>query len=169
MTTQEFTAVLDRPVVTEADHDRLFESGLDDSSPEGRLLHVHRESHGLAESILSVVEDAQQAGFTVVGLLNTDLVTLDQIAVRTGRTYESVRKLRGGERGPGGFPPPQSVGTYTLYSWTQVASWFRTALEVELPHADADDQILAAADHLLRARTLVDPVTWNTLAPLTAA
>jgi hypothetical protein len=168
MTTQEFTAVLDRPVATDEDHDRLFEAGLDDTSPEGSLLHVHRRSESVAEAILSVVIDANKAGFTVVGLLNQDLVTLEQIATRTGRTYESVRKLRSGQRGPGGFPQPQSVGSFTLYSWSQVADWFRARLRVDLSANDAADQVLAAADHLLRARMLVDPDTLAQLTPLTA-
>lgn len=111
MKTQEFTAVLDRPVESDADHDRI----------------------------------------------------------RVGRSYESVRKLRGGERGPGGFPQPQSVGAYTVYSWSQVATWFRTRLQVELAAADTTDQVLAAADHLLRAPTLIDAATLARLAPLTAA
>lgn len=169
MTTQEFTAVLDRPVETDADHDNLFAAGLDDTSPEGLLLHVHRRSESLAEAILSVVVDASKAGFTVVGLLNEDLVTLEQIATRVGRSYESIRKLRSGQRGPGGFPQPQSVGAYTLYSWSQVAMWLRTRLQLDLPAADATDQVLAAADHLLRARMLIDSATLAQLTPLTAA
>lgn len=169
MKTYEFTAVLDRPVVTDDEHDRLFEAGLDDSSPEGRLLHVHRRSPSLAEAVLAVVVDAHAAGFTVVGLVNEDLVTLEQIANRTGRSYESIRKLRGGERGPGGFPQPQSVGAFTLYSWTEVVGWLRTHRIADPAEVDAVDQVLAAANHLLRARMLIDPATLAQLAPLTAA
>lgn len=167
MKTFEFTAILDRPVVTDADHDRVFEAGLDDATPEGIRLHVAREADNLPDAILTIVADARQAGYVVVGLENEDLVTLEQIAERTSRSYESVRLLRTGSRGPGGFPAAESVGNYALYSWAQVADWFRDNLQIELP--PTDDQVLSAANHILRARQSTDPETWRTLAPLAAA
>ncbi|WP_152364976.1 hypothetical protein [Microlunatus speluncae] len=166
-TTYEFTAVLDRPVVTDADHDRLFEAGLDDTTPEGARLHVHREAERLLDAIQSVIGDSRRAGFEVVGLDVEDLVTIETIAERIGRTYESVRLWKTGRRGPGGFPEPVNTGGFGLYRWSEVRAWLTAhGHGAELPDL-ADEQLLAAADHLLRARALAGD-GWPALAHLAA-
>jgi len=56
------------------------------------------------------------------------------------------------------MPPMQTEG-WSLYSWAQVGPWFAR----HYPGADADqellnteqDRIIAAADHLVRARALL--------------
>jgi hypothetical protein len=166
MTTYEFTVRLDRPVGDDADHDHIFEAGLDDTTPEGNRLHAHRDAPDLITAIVSVARDAHRAGWHVTGIEHEDQVTLETIAERAGRTYESVRLLRSGQRGPGEFPEPTRVGSYSLYSWAEVAEWFRTRLGITLPQ-DLDEQLLAAADHLLRARSLAGQ-RWNRLAQLAA-
>jgi len=97
----------------------------------------------------------------VGSVLSEDLVTLKEIAARTRRPYESVRLLAAGKRGPGGFPGPMSSHGWALYSWTQVSEWLtrhypstvqdRELLTLSLEH----DCIIAAADHLVRARALM--------------
>jgi hypothetical protein len=166
--TYEFTAVLDRPVETEVDHDRLFEAGLDDTTPEGRRLHVHREADRLLDAIQTVLSDCRRAGFEVVGLDYEDLVTIETIAERLGRSYESVRLWKTGQRGPGRFPESVNSGGFSLYRWGEVRSWLTEhGLGAGLPDAD-DENLLAAADHLLRARSLAGD-GWAALANLTAA
>ncbi|GAB3749043.1 hypothetical protein [Microlunatus parietis] len=168
MTTYEFTAVLDRPVETDADHDRLFEAGLDDTTPEGRQLRVHREADRLLDAIRTVIIDSRRAGFEVVGLDYEDLVTIETIAGRLGRTYESVRLWKAGKRGPGGFPEPVNSGGFNLYSWTAVRIWLAEhEFEVDGLPAAEDELLLAAADHLLRARSLAGDA-WAALAKLAA-
>lgn len=162
----EFTAILDRPVLDEKEHDRLFEAGLDDTTPEGARLHVHRDAPDIVTAILTVVQNARRAGWEVIALEHHDQATLETIAERAGRTYESVRLLRTGQRGPGGFPQAARVGAYSLYSWTEVATWFRDYLHTDLP-SSPDDQLLAAADHLLRARSLAG-TGWHKLTQLAA-
>lgn len=161
MTLQEFTIYLDRQPTGE-ELDALYEAGFDDSAPETGnghgLIHVSREADTLTAAILSAVEDAQRAGFTVVGIEDEDLITLKTIAERTGRTYESIRLLSTGKRGPGGFPPPLSGDGWALYSWTAVAVWLREHLGEDAT-SDEHARIIAAADHLLRARALVDDLT----------
>ncbi|MFT4298345.1 MAG: hypothetical protein QM597_01715 [Aeromicrobium sp.] len=83
-----------------------------------------------------------------------DLLPLKAIAERVGRTYESVRLLSLGKRGPGGFPAPMSGEGWSLYSWTVVADWFTKHFGDDLATGE-HARIAAAADHLLRARALM--------------
>jgi len=159
MKTFEFIAVLDRVPVDE-DFDRLFEAGLDDAIPETRagrgMLSVEREAETLPAAVLSVAADAERAGFEVVAIEEEDLVSLKTIASRLGRTYESVRMLSTGKRGPGGFPAPLSGDGWALYSWSAVAEWARTALGADLPDtAGSEGRLAAALSFYLRARVLI--------------
>lgn len=158
MSTHEFTLVLDR-TPTEEELDVLYEAGLDDSSLEygahhPALVHVARDAADLADAIFSAMNDVERAAFSVVAVRGEDLVTLKTIAVRTGRTYESVRRLANGSRGPGGFPVPESSDGWALYSWAQVSQWF--AEHYGRPDdVSAYDRQIAAADHLVRARAIL--------------
>jgi hypothetical protein len=158
MSRNEFTLLIDRTPV-EAEFDALYEAGLDDSTPEFGpraipMIHVHRDAGSLATAIISAVAQVEQAGFAVVGVRTEDLVTLKTIAARVGRTYEGIRRLATGDRGPGGFPAPLSGDGYALYSWTEVARWF--AEHYGMPDSTTEyDRLIAAADHLVRARRLL--------------
>ncbi|MCL2467106.1 MAG: hypothetical protein FWF02_03355 [Micrococcales bacterium] len=156
MELHEFTIYLDRPPVDE-EYDALYEAGFDDSTPGthgGRgVIHVHRRCESLAEAIISAWLDAARAGFRVVALEDEDLVSLKTVAQRVGRTYESVRLLANGKRGPGGFPPVQSGDGWTLVSWAATADWFATHYGADVT-SDEHARTIAAADHLLRARAL---------------
>ncbi|MFD3506770.1 hypothetical protein [Nocardia sp. NPDC058666] len=158
MSDHEFTLVLDR-TPTDDELDSLHDAGLDDSTPEFGprtvpVLHIHRSDDSLASAIVSTISQAEAAGFTVVGVRTENLVALKTIAGRTARTYEGVRRLAQGERGPGGFPAPMSGDGYSLYSWTEVARWF--AEHYGIPDTTTyHDRIVAAADHMVRARHLL--------------
>ena len=157
MTQFEFTVVLDR-VPNDDEYDLFFEAGLDDTTPETRdgrcVLNVNRKAKSLNAAIESVVKDVKKAGFTAVGIEEEDLVSLRTIAQRMGRSYESVRLLASGKRGPGGFPAPLSGDGWALYSWVKVSEWFHAHYGVE-PNLSDDERVLAATDYLLRARELV--------------
>ncbi len=155
----EFTAILDR-IPTTDEFDKLFEAGLDDTSPEvgrGRcVLDVARESSSLIDAIVSVADDARKAGFRVVGIEEEDLVSLKTIATRLNRTYESMRLIARGKRGPSGFPVSLSGHNWSLYSWTEVSQWM--ADKYRAPLADNEDaRIIAVANHLLHAYELLGP------------
>jgi hypothetical protein len=160
MRTYEFTVYLDR-VPTDEDYDRIFEAGLDDTTPEvsdGRgVLRVARRAESAADALTSVIRNVGEAGFRAVGIEDEDLVPLSTIAQRTGRTRESVRLLASGKRGPGGFPPPVAGGGWALYSWAAVSAWFAKNYGKETS-VDADAEVLAAADLLLRARALTPDI-----------
>lgn len=161
MSTYEFTLVVDHRL-SEDEVDGLFD-GADDVTPEreqGRtLLGFDREATSLAEALVSALRDVEAAGLTVGSVRSEDLVTLKEIAARTGRSYEGVRLLAAGKRGPGGFPGPMSSEGWTLYSWAQVRPWFvhhapGSPLDQELLTVE-HDRLIAAADHLVRARALM--------------
>jgi hypothetical protein len=95
-------------------------------------------------------------GIEGVAIDEEDLVSLGTIASRLGRTYESVRMLSTGKRGPGGSLAPLSGDGWALYSWSTVAERARTALGADPPDTAASEGRLAAAlSFYLRARVLI--------------
>jgi hypothetical protein len=157
MTTHEFDLLIDRSP-TDEELDALFETDQGSSTPEyggpePPLVHVHRDAEALSVAIASAVRDVESTGLAVVGVASQDPVTLREIAVRTGRTHESVRLLAAGKRGPGRFPVPESSGTWSLYSWVLVSEWFADHYGGEA--VGRFDREIAAADHLMRARHML--------------
>ncbi|MCU1478971.1 MAG: hypothetical protein JWQ64_3664 [Subtercola sp.] len=123
----EFTVLLDRSL-DDDDYKRLYEAGLDDTTPgvengQGFLM-VSRQAESLPRAVVSIADDAQRAGFAIVGVRDEDLLSLRTIAARVGRSYESLRLLAAGKRGPGGFPASPSTDGWAVYSWVAVARWF---------------------------------------------
>lgn len=113
----------------------LYEAGCSDAlirSCDGiDYLDFDREAESLEEAVLSAVTDIESVdGLKVVRLADAGLVSMADIAERTGRTRESVRLLVAGERGPGGFPPPVTDprARYRLWRATEVEHWMRTIL-----------------------------------------
>lgn len=161
MNAHEFTFVVDHRL-SDDEIDVLFDR-LDDVTPEREqvrtLLGFDRADESLAAALVSALHDVEAAGLVVGSVLSEDLVTLKEIAVRTRRTYESVRLLAAGKRGPGGFPGPMSSHGWTLYSWTQVSEWltrhYPSTVQDREPLTLEHDRIIAAADHLVRARALM--------------
>jgi len=155
MPTFEFTVALDRAPADD-DFDRLFDAGLDDTTPETRdgrgVLNVDRDAASMSAAIVSVVRDVARAGFRVVGIEDDDLVSLKTVAQRTGRSYESVRLLASGKRGPGEFPEPLSGDGWALYSWAHVSEWYAKNYGADaVPPVSPDQRVLAAAALMLRA------------------
>jgi hypothetical protein len=154
----EFILVIDR-ALGDDEQNALFEAGFDDSTPEVEadrtLLHVVREASTLTAALASAVLGLERAGVAASGVGSNDLVDLPEIAGRVGRSRESIRLLAAGKRGPGGFPAARDG----FYSWVAVREWFaRYAPETvgsPGPGELAYDRIIAAADHLVQARTLL--------------
>lgn len=168
MPTYEFTVALDR-APSDDDFDRLFDAGLDDTTPETRdgrgVLNVARDAATISAAIVSVVRDIERAGFRAVAIEEDDLVSLKTIAQRTGRSYESLRLLASGKRGPGGFPEPLSGDGWALYSWAQVADWYSSNYGAdELPAVTDDQRVVAAASLMLRAVETAGPAVPDLLA-----
>ena len=104
--------------------------------------------------MLSAVAELESIGdITVARLADAGLVSMADIAARTGRTRESVRLLITGKRGPGGFPPPVTDprSRYRLWRSDEVKTRLREHLAATLDDS-ADDHIRAAINAGLELR-----------------
>jgi hypothetical protein len=153
----EFTLVLNRePSDTELE--AMAAAGLDPIGAEGprpALAHLSIEAAGLPAAIITAVRAIERLDIAVTGVQSSDLVSLKDIAARTARSYESVRKLALGQRGPGGFPAPLSTGQWALYSWAEVSAWLARHYPATAAAVTGYDREIAAADHLIRARHIL--------------
>ena len=66
--------------------------------------------------------------------MGCELVTQAEIARKTQRSRQLVHQWISGERGPGGFPPPECFITesHPLWSWCDVAGWLHQNSIVKL-------------------------------------
>ena len=166
MTTYQFTLIVEGPDL-QAGHlvDALYEAGCDDAlvgSADGvQYLDFDREASSMEEAILSAVADVERLdGVQVARIADAGLMSMADIAARTGRTRESVRLLIAGERGPGGFPSPVTDprSRYRLWRWSEVERWFMSYVGDQPVHAD--DHVVAAINagfELRRHGRYIDP------------
>ena len=166
MTTYQFTLIVEGPDL-QADRliDGLYEAGCDDAlvgSADGiQYLDFDREASNLGGAILSAVADVERMdGVQVVRLADAGLVSMADIATRTGRTRESVRLLVAGERGPGGFPAPVTDprSRYRLWRWPEVERWLMSYVGGQPTYPD--DHVAAAINaglELRRHGRYIDP------------
>ena len=132
--THTFTLVLQGvDKITTAFEDAVFEAGCDDAmlySKNGTIfLEFDRVDKTLKSAIVSAILDIETiSGIEVAVVEPADYITVAEIARRSCRTREYIRKLINGERGPGHFPKPLAgISTKTLiYSWVDVSTWLTT-------------------------------------------
>ncbi len=154
MTLYHFTLVVEgADLQSEANLDALFEAGCDDATfgVAAGVQHAafDRDADSYAEAIVSAIHQIEQAvpNARVVRLETDELVTIADIAKRTGRSHESIRLLASGERGPGNFPPPTArlQERNQLWWWPDVVEWFTRELGEEIPAPVREQAELAAA------------------------
>ena len=111
----------------------LLEAGCDDAlvgrTDGTQYLDFDREAPNWETAILSAIADAERlSGVAVIRLGGGGLVSMADIAKRTGRSREGIRLLIMHERGPGGFPAPVTDPRtrYRLWRWSEVRRWFET-------------------------------------------
>jgi predicted DNA-binding transcriptional regulator AlpA len=113
----------------EADH--LFEA-LDgevsvEEGPRGNFVGFEREAPSFLDAVLYAIEEVIALGFEPLAV-EDELVSMADIAERTGRSRQSVSMLVGGQRGPGGFPRPVAGNVRSpLWHWADIASWFQNS------------------------------------------
>ena len=160
MATHRFTLIVEGPDL-QADPliDQLYEAGCDDAlagrSHGVQCLDFDREAASIEEAVCSAIADvASLDGVEVVRIAGAGLVSMADIAARTGRTGESVRLLAEGRRGPGAFPPPVTDprSRHRLWRWAEVDRWFETA--VPGYQSDDQEQIVTAINAALEFRRL---------------
>jgi hypothetical protein len=149
-----FTLVLDY-VPTHEQFEALVAAGCDDAAfgVESGLAvaEFDRTASTLADAIASAVRAVESAGLRALRVVDEDLLTLADIADRIGRSRESIRRYVTGQRGAGGFPPPVNPTRdgATFYRWSEVATWIREHLDVDVPDTDPT---LVVANLILQAR-----------------
>ena len=159
MPKHHFTLIVDgADLQHESVIDRLFESGCDDAlvgSTDGvQFIDFDRDAATLDEAVLSAVANVEQVdGVRVLRVAGAGLVSIADIANRTGRAREGVRLLVAGARGPGYFPPPVTDprARYRLWRWGDVERWFRAELGEEISGAQ-DEHLLSAINACLELR-----------------
>ena len=159
MTTHTFTLIVNGPDLQSDERiDDVYEAGCDDAligRADGiQYADFDREADSFQYAVLTAVAELESiSGVNVVRLADAGLVSMADIAARTGRTRESVRLLIAGERGPGGFPPPVTDprSRYRLWRSAEVAAWLRENLNTLLNDA-AEDHVRAAINASLELR-----------------
>ena len=108
--------------------DRFFEAGCHDATVAfargAIILQFAREAASLGEAITSAIEGVRKAGATVDRVEPDWLVSLSEIAARSGLTRAAISLYAKGERGK---DFPHSVARVTtespLWDWPVVARW----------------------------------------------
>lgn len=120
-------------ILTDENCDALFEAGCDDvlfgERDGAQYGDFDREARSFSDALRTALRDVQRAvpGLRVVRIEPNDLVTMAQIAERSGLAREGIRLFIKGDRGPGGFPSPVAyVDDKTrLWHWPDVAQWLK--------------------------------------------
>jgi hypothetical protein len=127
--THEFTIVASG-LDPEADdfEDRFYEAGCDDATISFQkgviVLEFAREAASFAKALVSAIADVQRAGAKVERVEPDSLVSLSDIAARSGLSRAAISLYCKGERGRG-FPVPVARVTSEspLWDWVDVARW----------------------------------------------
>jgi predicted DNA-binding transcriptional regulator AlpA len=136
--------------------DALVAAGCGDAtfSTKGDLTFADfdREASTMLDAIVSAIGAVETVdGLEVLHVDPDELVWAWEIAVRTGRTRQSVDQLIKAKRGPGGFPAPASHATRNpLWRWSEVETWF-AAYEGRQPDTERS-VVLGAINGALQAR-----------------
>ena len=117
--------------LTPAVEDALFQTGCDDATVSmqyGRLyIEFSRSAASLEDAIIRAIHDVRKAGIgaEVLRVDECNLVTASEFARRMRRSRQLVHQYMNGQRGPGGFPPPEYYLTdhAPLWAWCAVSYW----------------------------------------------
>lgn len=136
MPNYDFELVLSRPLF-EPELDALFQrtqgdvtvSFAEDVRRAGHTGHAvcHRQAPSLAAAVIEIAGHVEAAcpGLRVLRVDADPLLSMREIAERTGRTAESVRLSIRGVRGAAAFPAAEaSTARHRLWRWSHVAAWY---------------------------------------------
>ena len=108
--------------------DRFFEAGCDDATLSFQkgviILEFHREAVSFSKAVASAYEAVLRAGAKVERIEPDHLVSLSEIAERSGLTRQAISLYTRAERGQN-FPGPVAKVTsrHPLWDWPEVAEW----------------------------------------------
>ncbi len=129
MKTHEFT-IIASGLDPHADgfEDRFFEAGCGDATISFQkgviILEFAREAKNFVHALTSAFTDVHRAGAKVERFEPDYLVSLSDIAARSGKTRAAISLYVKGERGKG-FPAPiaRVMSTSPLWDWVDVSRW----------------------------------------------
>jgi transcriptional regulator with XRE-family HTH domain len=137
--------------------DRFFEAGCDDATivfTRGSIiLEFDREARNISHAIASAMENVETAGANVERVEPDYLVSLADIAERSGLTRAAISNYASGGRGKG-FPTPiarVSSGS-PLWNWVDVARWFRRRAQISTDAVVEARVVKRANDNIEAAR-----------------
>lgn len=116
--------------------DRFFEAGCNDATMSWQkgaiILDFTREAEDFHSAVQSAIDDVRAAGARVERIEPDYLVSLSDVAKRTGLTRAAISHYAAGDRSSG-FPAPVSRVTTQnpLWDWAMVAGWLYKAGRVE--------------------------------------
>lgn len=154
MTMFEFT-VIASGLDPQADdfEQRFYEAGCDDATVSFQnghtLLDFSRDAQSITEAIVTAVADASAAGAEVERVEPDPLVSLSDMATRSGMTRSAMTNYYKGHRQEG-FPAPRARVTTTspLWDWAEVAEWLYRHNRISREEAFRAGVVSAANDLL---------------------
>lgn len=132
---------------------RFFEAGCDDASisfQKGHILvDVAREASSLVEAIVTAVANVRAAGAAVERIEPDPLVSLSDMATRSGLGRAAMSNYYKGHRLEG-FPAPKARVTTSspLWDWADVAEWLFRHGRISRDEA-LEAGVVSAANELL--------------------
>jgi predicted DNA-binding transcriptional regulator AlpA len=122
---------------------RFYDAGCDDATVSFQKGHIiidfAREAESFMEAICSAVAAVVSAGATIERIEPDPLVSLSDIAARTGMSRAAMTQYAKGQRGKG-FPPPiaRVTSESPLWDWAAVAAWLFES------HKVSQDEVIRA-------------------------
>lgn len=107
---------------------RFYDAGCDDATISFQKGHIivdfAREAESISRALASAVKEVQSAGATVERVEPDPLVSLSEIAARTGMSRAAITQYSKGQRSKD-FPAPVARVTTDspLWDWATVATW----------------------------------------------
>jgi transcriptional regulator with XRE-family HTH domain len=138
--------------------DRFFNAGCDDATISFQKGHIivdfARDADSIDEAICSALDCVEKAGAHVDRIEPDPLVSLSDIAARTGLTRAAITNYSKGERA-GNFPPPVARVTSktSLYDWATVATWLFQHQQLSREEAIKAEAVKAANEAITAQET----------------
>ena len=135
--------------------DRFFKAGCDDATISFQKGHVivdfAREAETVDEAVASAVAAVEAAGAKVDRVEPDPLVSLSEIAARTGMSRAAMTQYSKGQRGKA-FPAPVARVTSDspLWDWVMVSEWLLKQEKVS-PEVVATARVVKAANEVIGA------------------
>jgi len=146
-----------RDALGEVDQDRLYgafdEEISVETGPKGHWVGFERPAESFLDAVVEALKQVIDLGFEALAI-EDELVSIADIAERTGRTRQSVSMLVSGQRGGGGFPVPAAGNVRSpLWRWGDVAPWFESDGNDQQTIGDRS-QVVAAINGALATQAL---------------